>query len=720
MFSLLISIAISANPGDVWPAFRGGGNSVSAAKHLPLKWSDKDGVAWTTKLPGTGQSSPVIWENRAFVTAVAGNNKETAVVVGIDLASGRVLWQKEFKSSETAKISNYTSQAAPTPAVDAERVYAFFETGNLAALDHNGKAVWQRSLTTDYGKFLGNHGLGSSIALTDDAVIVLVDHGGPSYLLAVNKTTGETLWKSDRPQKVSWSSPVVTQIDGESQIIISSNGTCEAIDSKNGKQLWVVEGLEGNTVPSATVADDLVIVGSSKVGANVAIRRGGTGNVTKTHLAWKSSDGSATFSSPLAHRGHVYMVNRAGVAFCLDANTGKNVWKQRIGESCWASPLGAGDRVYFFSKSGTTTVVAAGAKLNVLAKNVLPTADRVYGVAAVDAKLLIRTSNRLVCISETEGGTTVSEPTTENASSSQKLPALPRAITSFGAAVLDDALYIYGGFHGVAHHYSDKGQSGDLLRLDLKKPTEWKVVAKGPKLQGHALVAQGGKLYRVGGFTAKNKDDEDQDLWSVPDFARFDPKTSKWEELPPMPSPRSSFDAIAIDDTIYVVGGWSMQGDKEADWQETAIAIDLSKSPLKWKEVAKPPFQRRALSVGTINGKLHAIGGMQPNGKITTNTAVYDPKTDSWSKGPKLPGDDMNGFGSACFPLGKRLFVTTATGKVLTLSNDGKSWTPTGKTPTARFFHRMLPVDDNHFGLLGGASMKTGKFSEVELLKIGQ
>jgi outer membrane protein assembly factor BamB len=719
MFSLLISIAISANPVDVWPAFRGAGDSVTAAKNLPLKWSEKDGVAWTTKLPGAGQSSPVIWRNRVFATSVEGGNKETAIVVGIDLSSGRMLWQKDFKSSETAKVSGYVSQAAPTPAVDAKRVYAFFETGNLVALDHDGKVVWQRSLTADYGKFLGNHGLGSSIALTDDAVIVLIDHGGPSYLLAVNKENGKTLWKADRPQKVSWSSPIVTRVGGQSQIIISSNGTCEAIDSQNGKQLWVVEGLDENTVPSATVADGLIIVGSSKVGANVAIRRGGTGNVTRTHLAWKSPDASATFSSPLAHRGHVYMVNRAGVAFCLDAKTGKTIWKQRIGDSCWASPLGAGDRVYFFGKSGMTTVVAAGAKLNVLAKNVLQTADRVYGVAAVDARLVIRTSNRLVCIAETESGETVSEPVTEKISGSKQFPALPRAITSFGAAVLDDVLYIYGGFHGVAHHYSDKGQSGDLLRLDLKKPTEWKVDAKGPKLQGHALVAQGGKLYRVGGFTARNKDDEDQDLWSVPDFARFDPRQGKWEDLPPMPTPRSSFDAIAIDDTLYVVGGWSMQGDKEAEWQETALAIDLSKSPLKWKEVAKPPFQRRALSVGTINGKLHVIGGMQPNCKITTQTAVYDPKTDTWTEGPKLPGDDMNGFGSACFPLGGHLFVTTATGKVLSLSDDGKSWKPGGTISAGRFFHRMLPVDENHFGLLGGASMKTGKFSEVEVLEVG-
>ena len=176
MISLLLSIAISANPVDVWPAFRGAGSSTSLAENLPLKWSERDGVAWTTKLPGAGQSSPVIWRDRVFVTTAVGGNKETSSVVCVVLSSGRVLWRKDFESSQPAKVNGYISQAAPTPAVDAQRIYAFFETGNLVALDHDGRVTWQRSLTDDYGKFLGNHGLGSSIVLTDDAVIVLVDH----------------------------------------------------------------------------------------------------------------------------------------------------------------------------------------------------------------------------------------------------------------------------------------------------------------------------------------------------------------------------------------------------------------------------------------------------------------------------------------------------------------------------------------------------------------
>ncbi len=353
---LLLSVVFAASPSNAWQSFRGAGNSISDAQDLPLKWSDDTGVAWKVKLPGYGQSSPVIWHDRVFVTSADGSNKETAIVACFDLRSGRQLWTTDFRSSQTAKVSNYVSRAAPTPTVDKDRVYVFFETGNLAALTHDGQIVWQRSLTDDYGKFLGNHGLGGSIAITENALVVLVDHDGPSYLLAVDKATGKTIWKQDRPKRVSWSSP----ISAGDEIIVSSNGVCEAIDAKTGKQRWIVQDIEGNTVPSATVSEEFVVVGSSKVGSNLAVRRGGNNDVTDTHIAWRSREATATFSSPLVYQSHVYLVNKVGVAFCLDAKTGDTVWKQRIGESCWASPLGACGRIYFFGKSGATTVVAAG------------------------------------------------------------------------------------------------------------------------------------------------------------------------------------------------------------------------------------------------------------------------------------------------------------------------------------------------------------------------
>lgn len=170
------------------------------------------------------------------------------------------------------------------------------------------------------------------------------------------------------------------------------------------------------------------------------------------------------------------------------------------------------------------------------------------------------------------------------------LPDLPQGITSLGAAISGDTLYLYGGNYGQAHEYSRDGQSGDLWKLNVKQPTQWERLPGGPKLQGLAMVEYQGMIYRVGGFTAMNQEGEPQDLRSQPDFARFDPRKQAWEELPAMPEPRSSHDAAVLDGILYVVGGWSLRGkDSETKWHDTALAIDLKSDPLQWKPIAAPP-----------------------------------------------------------------------------------------------------------------------------------
>lgn len=254
---------------------------------------------------------------------------------------------------------------------------------------------------------------------------------------------------------------------------------------------------------------------------------------------------------------------------------------------------------------------------------------------------------------------------------SKQLIELSRGITSFGAAVLEDALYVYGGHFGSAHSYSLDEQSNQLLRLDLKKPTVWKELATGPRLQGLALLAHGGRLYRVGGFSARNKKGKDDDLWSQDSFARFDPKTNKWEELPALPTPRSSHDAVVVGDSIYVVGGWSMQGSAENDWQKAALAVDLSASPLQWKKLPTPPFERRALSLAQLDGKVYAIGGISSEGDLTNEVAVYDPQAKRWSAASELQGEEIEGFGASAFSTGDQLYVSTLTGSLQRLNAAG-------------------------------------------------
>jgi N-acetylneuraminic acid mutarotase/uncharacterized GH25 family protein len=301
---------------------------------------------------------------------------------------------------------------------------------------------------------------------------------------------------------------------------------------------------------------------------------------------------------------------------------------------------------------------------------------------------------------------------------SHEMPALSQGITSFGAAVAGDQLYVYGGHFGDAHHYSEAGQSNELRCISLTaKDAKWEQLPGGPKLTGLAMVEHDGKLYRVGGFTAKNKADEDQSLWSQDSFACFDPATGEWTDLPAMPSGRSSHDVAVVDGKLYVVGGWNMQGADSTVWHTTALVCDLTQPELKWIETAAPPFQRRAVSVAAFQGKLYVIGGMTESGSTTTEVSVFDPASNAWTVAPALNGTGMEGFGTSSFAANNRLVVTSMSGAVQVLSDDATKWIPAGQVREARFFHRQLTTADGRILLVGGASMQTGKTSTIELLQ---
>jgi outer membrane protein assembly factor BamB len=387
-------------PGKVWPGFRGAGPGTTVACDLPLAWTvrGRKNFAWTVRLPGYGQSSPVVWVDKVFVTAVEGEFKERLLLIALDLSSGTQLWQREFVGTQKVPDGDTVSRGAPTPAVDAERVYTLFESGDLFALDHEGKELWRRSLVAEYGEFQGPHGYGSSPAQTDNALIVQVSHRGPSYLLAIDKATGKNLWKRDLPMQTAWSSPTLVKRGGRTEILVNSVGSVQAFDAKDGCQLWIIDGLEGNSTCSPSSDGTLAVIGSRELHANLAIRLGGAGHVSQTHVAWRAKNVTSAYGSPLIHRGHVYFVNPAGVATCLDLQTGAPRWATRLPNTCWASPLGAGDRVYFFTKEGATVVVRAGPVLERLAESELSTTDIVYGIAAVDGKILIRSGRSLACV----------------------------------------------------------------------------------------------------------------------------------------------------------------------------------------------------------------------------------------------------------------------------------------------------------------------------------
>jgi outer membrane protein assembly factor BamB len=390
-FLLQAGSALAAN----WPEFRGSGDSLSRTTNLPLKWDPTKNLAWAIATPGYGQSSPVVWGNRVFLTSVDGAEKETLYVFCLDLRTGREIWRREFAATQRIKNNDMTSKGAPTPCVDAGRLYVFFESGDLMALDHGGRTIWARKLTEEYGPFQGNHGVGSSPRLTSTGLTVLVAHGGPCYLLSVDKATGKNLWRTERETKTAWTTPCVIRRSGREQIIVSVNGEIEAYDAADGKSLWSVDGLKGNLLSPATVAGDLLVAGSSEKGSVTAVqlpdKHGDPGRV-----AWKAENATSYFASPLIHRDRVWLVGKVGVGWCLDLRTGRELWTGRLAGECWASPVGAASRVYFFTVKGVTEVYSAEAPAEKLAENTLDDMERTYGVAVVDDGFVLRSGRKVV------------------------------------------------------------------------------------------------------------------------------------------------------------------------------------------------------------------------------------------------------------------------------------------------------------------------------------
>jgi outer membrane protein assembly factor BamB len=432
-----LALAIPATAQTHWPGFLSGHRPDATDENLPLRWSPTENVAWQAALPGHGQSSPIVWGDRVFVTAVEGPNKDTYYVLALDLETGKLRWRYALESSDKVPDSYFVSRAAPTPITDGQAVYAFFESGDAVALGFDGNVRWRRSLSQDYGRFVNEHGLAASPVQTEQAVIVLVDHGAAAYLIALDKKDGRTLWKTDRAPRRSWSSPALVPVQGKWQVVCSSSGSVDGYDPQTGERLWSYDDVAGNTAATPLpFGEGLFLVGASpgreggarvegarksNFAARVVLVDGKPG----LEVLWRNEQSTPSFASPVVYRGHAYWINTVGVVHCFDAASGELRYAQRISQSCWATPLGRGERLYCFGKDGLTSVLRAGPRFELLAENQLwdpatvrpdpakaateKTEERrraaaafsgrtVYGVAAVPGTLLVRTGDVLYCL----------------------------------------------------------------------------------------------------------------------------------------------------------------------------------------------------------------------------------------------------------------------------------------------------------------------------------
>ena len=406
--SALTASLISAAAGD-WPQWRGPHlNGTSDEKGLPVKWGETENVAWKLPLPGLSGSTPIIWGERVFLSVAEGDNLSLWCA---DKRQGAVLWKRPLGGGNTRMRKH--NMSSPSPVTDGQRVWVMTGTGVLKSFDFAGKEIWSRDIQKDYGQFGLNWGYASSPLLHEDALYVQVLHGmktdEPSYVLRINKATGKTVWKVDRPTEAiqespdAYSTPALLRHGKTVEIVVTGGDVVTGHDPVTGKELWRGKGLNPENAPfyrivASPIAFDGVIYAPTRVKPLRAFRAGGRGDITKSHLLWEAQYGPDV-PTPVTDGKYFYIVGDKGIVWCLDAKTGKEYYgPQRIAPGTYsASPVLADGKIYATNEDGLTTVIKAGPQFEVLAENNLN--DFCLSSPAVsDGQIFIRTTNALYCI----------------------------------------------------------------------------------------------------------------------------------------------------------------------------------------------------------------------------------------------------------------------------------------------------------------------------------
>jgi outer membrane protein assembly factor BamB len=415
----IICLGISSY-AENWPGWRGPrGDGTSIEKELPTQWGAGKNILWKTEIPGIGHSSPVVWDNYVFLTTAL-PDKQERLLLCMDALAGKILWQQAVVKAPLEKIHNENSYASSTPATDGQKVFvAFLADKNIvvAAYDFTGKQVWLSRL--DFAS--GPWGFASSPVLYDGQVILNCDSQAGSFLVSLSCTDGRTLWKvPDTSEKLGFATPLVRQMAGRTQLVTSGNQGVYSINPDDGSVLWYVDGIAEEFVDSPVYHEGLglVYIASSWTKKDLlAIRVDGTGDVTKTHVAWRVADGGPTVNSPVIAGDYILGVDQNGAARCMEAKTGKIVWSENVGKT-HASSVAIGDLVYFLNDDGVTNVVKAGPEFNRVAKNEI--GQPCYASPAVsEGRIYIRGKTHLFCIANA-----LTKPRTFAHPKNEKLPTV--------------------------------------------------------------------------------------------------------------------------------------------------------------------------------------------------------------------------------------------------------------------------------------------------------
>ncbi len=399
--------------GADWPQFRGpGALGRSDVKGVPLTWSDGSNVVWKTTLPGPGASSPITFGNRIFLTCFTGyatssrepgdmNNLKRQLLC-LNLADGKILWDTPVPAElpEQERIREDHGYASSTPAADGERIYAFFGKSGVFAFDHNGKQLWQ----TKVGDKLNGWGSATSPVLYKDFVIVNASIESES-LVALDQKTGKEVWRAGGINE-SWHAPTfVTAPDGKTEVVVAMIRTVLAFDPDTGGPLWRADtGINWYMCPTPVAENGIVYsIGGRNPNGGLAIRAGGRGDITTSHVVWKVNKGS-NVPSPILHDGHLYFAHEnLGIVYCVNVKSGEVVYEERLEPSpgqIYASPVLADGRIYFTGRGGRTVVIVAKAKFERLGDSELESNRGVFNAspAITGNRLLLRSNRALYCL----------------------------------------------------------------------------------------------------------------------------------------------------------------------------------------------------------------------------------------------------------------------------------------------------------------------------------
>ena len=414
-FALLFFVSGSLH-AENWPGWRGqSGDGISTETGIPTRWSGTENIAWKVTIPGNGHSSPVVWGNRVFLTSCL-PEKEQRILLCLDRNTGKTLWKEVVLNSPLETIHPLNSRASGTPATDGQHVFVAFmmaddrkipapnvgtprmiTPGSLvsAAYDMEGKQKWKINV----GNFVSAHGFNTCPVLFEDLVILNGDHDGDAYLVALDRKTGKERWRTQRENNTrSYVTPIIREIDERTQMILSGSLCVASYNPRNGKRHWIINGPTEQFVASVVYNGEYVFVTSGYPERHiVAIRPDGSGNVTDTHVAWRTNRGAAYVPSPIIVGPYLLVVADSGIASCFDARTGKRHWMERLPGGHSPSTVSADGLVYFTSDRGVTTIVRPGKTFNLIAQNEL--GEQISASPAISqGQFFLRTHQHLYCI----------------------------------------------------------------------------------------------------------------------------------------------------------------------------------------------------------------------------------------------------------------------------------------------------------------------------------